>query len=127
MTYDLIKELIKRNYDIDLEKLDSLVYIIKRTDCKTINDWDKINKYLNKYTKFTQKTEENWTMRLTIDTYVRYLKAFEHTDAELFPETDFFYLADRMEISVMNAESEIAKECAKEAFKYVEKNYMKIE
>ncbi len=128
--YELIKEIIRNDCDIDLRNFDSLVYIIKRTECNTLNEWNKIDNYLKKYTEFTQRTLSNgqhWTMSDSIKSYVRYLKAFEHTDAPLFPKEDFFYLGERMEISVINAKSQIAKECATEAFKYVSKYHEKIE
>lgn len=123
---ELIKQLIKDDYNIDLDMIESFDYILTRTNCKTIDDYNVLLKYLQEYTEWTQKRHEYWTFSYTLDAYYRFLKAFEHTKINLMPKEDFYYLADRMEISVLNTESLIAKECAEEAFEYVKKYYYQI-
>ena len=123
---ELIKQLIKNDYNIDLDKIESIDYILERTESKTIDDYNILLNYLQEYTEWTQKTHESWTFSYTLDSYYRFLKAFEHTKVNLMPKEDFHYLAEKMEMSIRDVKSSIAKECAEEAFKYVKEYYYQI-
>lgn len=123
---EVIKELIKADFDIPLSDLEMIDLIISRTETQSISDWEKVLKYLKKYTEWTKELYDFWTFKNTLNSYYRYLKITNHTDADIFPKEDFHYIAERMEISIEESKSQIAIECAREAFKIIGRDCLKI-
>lgn len=95
--YELVKELIKKGYDINLVKLDSIIFIIRETGCKSIEDWDKIQLYLKKYTEETRKTMPLWQEESTFQMYIDYLECFKGFKKDIFPVQDMYQLMRVME------------------------------
>lgn len=88
----IIKELIKKDYNIPLSKLDKIVYIMHKNGCTSVKDWDEINSYLKKYTEKTNERHSLWTFETSIDLYYEYLKEFDKTSAPLKPREDMYNL-----------------------------------
>lgn len=94
--HDLIKELIKRDYSIDLRKIEKIVFVMKETNCESVEDWDRIQTYLEKYSEETRKTYPNWFDESSFDLYVNYLHELEFMEKPLFPEQDMYTITKRV-------------------------------
>ena len=94
---ELIKELIKKNYEINLNEVDRIDFIIKETECKSEEDWKKVLAYIKWYTKKSRETFPDWRDESSLDVYFKYLKAFKDIpNRELFPQEDCYYLVEEL-------------------------------
>lgn len=93
----LITELIKKNYEIDLNEIDRIDFIMKETECKSEEDWKKVLTYIKWYTKKSRETFPDWGDESSLDVYFRYLKAFKDIpNRQLFPQEDCYYLVEEL-------------------------------
>ena len=104
----LIKELIKNDYEINLNNLENIDFIMRETKCKTIEDWDKVINYLEEYTEKTiQEGHDYWTLEYSFSAYLNYLKEFKPIiDKDIFPKEDIHYLTKCMRELTFNIEDE---------------------
>lgn len=104
----LIKELIKNDYEIDLNDLKNIDFIMRETKCKTVKDWDKIINYLEEYTEKTKNEgHDYWDINYSFNVYINYLKEFEPIkDKEIFPKEDIHYLTECMRELTYNIEDD---------------------
>ena len=95
---ELIKELIKNNYKINLNNIEKIDFIITETKSKNIDDWKKVLEYIEWYTNKTIKLEqENWLIETSFDLYYEYLYNFKDIeDKDIFPKEDIYYLTEQM-------------------------------
>lgn len=104
----LIKNLIKKDYNIPLNLVEEVDFIITDLEIKTEEEWEKVEKYLDWYTKKTQRFEDWWKPEQSLETYHRYLAKFKDVEGrESFPKKDMWYLLDAMSIIESNAKDEL--------------------
>ena len=91
---ELLKELLEKKYHLPLSKIDIVDLILSETNCKTIEDCEKVHEYIKWYSKNCIKTgHKNWLDETTVELYYDYLKAFKDINGrELFPKRDMYYL-----------------------------------
>lgn len=120
--HDLIKELIKRDYSIDLRKLEKIIFVMKETNCESVEDWDKIQTYLEKYSEETRKTYPNWFDEVSFDFYVEYLHELRFMEKPLFPEEDMYTITQRVKQKKKQIEEEYLKIMPNEIIKEIKED-----
>lgn len=94
---ELITELIKKDYEIDLNDIDRIDFIMKETGCQSEEDWQKVLTYIRWYTKKSRETFPDWGDESSLDVYFRYLQAFKDIPGrQLFPQEDCYYLIESL-------------------------------
>lgn len=95
---ELITELIKKDYEIDLNDIDKIDFIMKETGCESEKDWQKVLTYIRWYTRKSRETFPDWGDESSLDVYFRYLKAFKDIpNRQLFPQEDCYYLVEELQ------------------------------
>lgn len=95
----LIKELIKRDYDVNLDKLEEIDFILTEFQAHSLEDISPICSYLSWYTDKCKKQGHRWwTDKDSLDILYRYLKEFKDIEGrELLPtDKDIYYLTQIM-------------------------------
>ena len=120
---ELIKKLIKENFNIPLNKLEKIDFVITETKSKDIEDWKKVSDYLKWYTNKTIKLEHpDWKIDRTFQLYYQYLYSFKDIkEKDIFPKEDIYYLTEELN-NIKRAEEEKMK---KELLKKVKEGYKK--
>ena len=119
---ELIKDLIKMDYDIPLDFIKEIDFIMTNLVIKTTEDWDKVNDYINWYTEKTKKYEDWWTKDKTFSLYYDYLTKMNGVRGrEAFPKKDMFYILDTMKIIESNAKDELREIVIKRTMEQYEK------
>lgn len=98
---------------IELDNIEKIGYIIKRTKTKSIEEWNTVVEYLKKYTEKTQEYHNDWTFERSLDIYYWYLKKFENMNISLFPKEDMYYIIQNYESQMYFAERKIREEAFK--------------
>ena len=121
---DLIKELIKNDYDVPLSKVDIIDFVITETESKTLEDWNRVLEYICWYTKNTREKQfDSWSHEMSFDLYVRYLNAFKEVPGRpVFPEKDMYYLSEIM----YDLEKKFEEDYKKKMVQTVNEKYEKI-
>lgn len=95
----LIKELIKRDYSINLDELEKIDFILTEFQVNSLEDISPISSYLSWYTDKCKKQGHRWwTDERSLDVLYRYLKEFKDIEGrELLPtDKDIYYLTEVM-------------------------------
>lgn len=95
---ELIKKLIKEGFDIPLNKIEKIDFILTETKSENINDAKKVLEYIEWYTNKTIKLEQqNWLIETSFELYYEYLYNFKDIeDKDIFPKEDIYYLTEQM-------------------------------
>lgn len=95
----LIRELIKRDYEFSLDRIQEVSDIIRIAKIKNLEEWDFLMGYLNEYTQKCINEGFTWNLDYSIDTYAKYLKTFSGVGRKvvLYPNEDIFYLVSGLE------------------------------
>lgn len=95
---ELIKELIKKDFNIPLNKLEKIDFILTETKSKSIKDWEKVLEYIKWYTDRTIKLEQrDWLTETSFELYYEYLYNFKDIEnKDIFPKEDMYYLSEQM-------------------------------
>lgn len=116
----LIKELIKKDYNIPLSQIQEIDFVLTKTKITTVEDYDKLINYLNGYTERSAKTLDFWDMKASTEQYLRYVKSMEKvSEFKRFPREDIYFLTEAM----YQAKRKITDDMiAEKAYELVQKN-----
>lgn len=112
---NLIKELIKKDFNIPLNKIEEIDFILSETKSQNISDWEKVLEYIEWYTNKTIKLEhEKWVKETSFELYYEYLYNFKDIeDKDIFPKEDIYYLTEQMKKIKFWKEKEMKKQLLK--------------
>lgn len=117
---NIVEGFIKK--EIELDNIEKIGYIIKRTKTKSIEEWNIVIEYLEKYTEKTKECHNDWTFERSLDIYYWYLKKFENMNISLFPREDMYYIMQDYESQMYFAERKIREEALKMVLEKLRQN-----
>ena len=96
---ELIRELIKKDYKIPLNKIKEINFIFRKAKIKDEKDYKEFLSYLKWYTKKCQQQgHERWTFKDSASVYYRYLLILKNVEnIKIYPTNDIWSITETMD------------------------------